>query len=77
MMFAGLLTAFLLVVTGIPLLIERIGADRPADLSRANDGLQREIADRKTAEKALQQNEDGYHVQRMNAVGAARGRRRA
>jgi signal transduction histidine kinase len=74
MLFMGLLAAFLLVVTGKAVIIERFGAERAAELSTANLSLQREIDVRKQAQEELVRKESELRqAQKMEAVGRLAG----
>jgi len=74
MLFMGLLAAFLLVVTGQAVIIERFGAERAAELSAANLSLQREIDVRKQAQEELVRKESELRqAQKMEAVGRLAG----
>ena len=74
MLFMGLLAAFLLVVTGKAVIIERFGAERAAELSAANLSLQREIDVRRQAEEQLVRKESELRqAQKMEAVGRLAG----
>ncbi|MCB4756604.1 MAG: CHASE domain-containing protein [Elusimicrobia bacterium] len=52
--------AFLLVVTGHAISIERMGAVRTAELTRSNAILEHEIAERKKMEESLRRSEDRF-----------------
>ena len=74
LLLAALMVAFLLVVTGKAIIIERIGSDRAAELSSANAEMQREINDRKVAEVALSRKEGELRqAQKMDAIGRLAG----
>jgi signal transduction histidine kinase/CheY-like chemotaxis protein len=74
MLFMGVLAAFLLMVTGKAVLIERLGAERAAELSAANVTLQREMEIRKRAQEELQRKEvELRQAQKMEAIGRLAG----
>ncbi len=74
MLFMGVLAAFLLMVTGKAVLIERIGIDRTAELYAANAILQREIEDRMKAQEELERKESELRqAQKMEAIGRLAG----
>jgi signal transduction histidine kinase len=74
MLFTSLLAALLLVVTGKTVVIERLGAQKAAELTAADERLQREIVERTHAEEALRDNEAKLRqAMKMEAVGRLAG----
>ena len=74
MLFMGVLAAFLLMVTGKAVIIERLGTERAAELSAANMSLQREMEVSRKAQEELQHKETELRqAQKMEAVGRLAG----
>ncbi len=72
--FAALLGAFLLVVTGRTVIMERLGVERALEMSRANEVLQREVTERRQAQEALLGKEaELRQAQKMDAIGRLAG----
>lgn len=74
LLFAAVLGAFLLSMTGRAVVLERLGTERVSELSKANQALEREVAERRTVEDALVQTESELRQsQKMDAIGKLAG----